>query len=227
MGSTHTFYGFYPHDLLKENVKVADNVPYIEYTQPTSESGMKDILGAYKQVTNTSAFAPVVMEFQHLLWAFNLTITNSQTTIQGAIQDPTLTIKKVTLSLSGFPQSATLRLDSDHTVTHGSTGALSYDLYSDATGESIAATQSKTYGPLLFIPVTGLNYQVTIEYTTASGDAKMVYPAEGQYKTVSETAFTHGKSYTLNVTKTNDKFSVGKMLNEGSWEDKDVTHTFQ
>lgn len=227
MGSTHTFYGFYPHDLLKGNVKMPDNVPYIEYTQPTSEGGMKDILGAYKQVTNTSAFAPVVMQFQHLLWAFNLTITNSQTTIEGAIQDPNLTIRKVTLSLSGFPQSATLRLDSDYTVTQGSTGTLSYDLYSDATGESIAATQSKTYGPLLFIPVTGLNYQVTIEYTTASGDAKMVYPAEGQYKSVSETAFTHGKSYTLNVTKTNDKFFVGKMFKEGRWEDKDVTHTFQ
>ena len=120
-----------------------------------------------------------------------------------------------------------LKLDSNYSVDVITAETLNYTLYSSTSGESIAATKSKTYGPLLFIPVKELNYQVTIEYTTASGDAKMVYPAEGQYKTVSETAFTHGKSYTLNVTKTNDKFFVGKMLNEGSWEDKDVTHNFQ
>lgn len=226
MGSTHTFYGFYPHDLLKENVKISNNVPYIEYTQPTSESGMKDILGAYKQVTNTSAFVPVVMQFQHLLWAFNLTITNSQTAVEGAIQDPTLTITKVDLSLSGFPKTASLKLDSGYTVTHGSTGTLNYTLYSSTSGEAIAATKSKTYGPLLLIPVTGLNYQVTIEYTTAAGGKEtMIFPAEG-YKAVS-TEFTHGKSYNLTITKTNDKFYVGKMFNEGTWQDANVTHTFE
>ena len=229
MGSTHTFHGFYPHDLLAGSVKVANNIPYIEYTQPTSESGMKDILGAYNQVTNTSAFAPVVMQFQHLLWAFNLTITNSQTaetTATGSIPSPTLTIRKVTLSLSGFPKSVLLKLDSNYSVDVITAGTLNYTLYSSTSGESIAATKSKTYGPLLFIPVKGINYQVTIEYTTAAGvEDTMVFPAEG-YKEVS-TEFTHGKSYNLTITKTNDKFFVGKMFNEGAWESADVPHTFQ
>lgn len=228
MGIQHTFYAFYPYAGLNGSVSVgSDNVPYISYTQPTVESSMADILGAYKQVTNTNAFSPVVMQFQHLLWAFNLTITNSQSVVEGAVADPAITIRRVTLALSGFPQSASLKLDSDYTVIPGTTDNFSYDLYSNATGETIAATKSKTYGPLLFIPVTGLNYQVIVEYTTASGVAgKMVYPAEGQYKAVS-TAFTHGKAYNLTVTKTNDKFFVGEMFNEGPWEDANITHTFQ
>ena len=228
MGSTHTFHALYPYNLITK-VEVSNYTPHIKYTQPTSESSMKDILGAYKQVTNSSAFAPVQLQFEHLLWAFYLNITNSQTTettATGSISSPALTIRKVTLSLSGFPTSASLKLDSGYTVVPGETGTLNYTLYSNETGEAVAASQSKTYGPLLFIPVTGLNYQVTVEYTTASGIRdRMVYPAEG-YKAIS-TAFTHGKSYTLNISKTNDKFFVGNMFNEGNWESANVEHTFQ
>ena len=229
MGSTHTFHALYPYNLITK-VGVSNYTPHIKYTQPTSESSMKDILGAYKQVTNSSAFAPVLLQFEHLLWAFYLNITNSQTTegtVTGSISSPSLTIRKVILSLSEFPTEASLKLDKDFTVVAEKTGTLNYTLYSNETGEQIAANQSKTYGPLLFIPVTGLNYQITIEYTTASGVNTMIYPSEGQYKTVSTTAFEHGKSYTLTVNKTNDKFFVGKMFNEGPWDNADVEHTFQ
>ncbi len=227
MGSTHTFYGFYPHDLLKENVKVADNVPYIEHTQPTSESGMKDILGAYKQVTDTYAFAPVVMQFQHLLWAFNITIKNSQTkelTGSGEIDNPSITIKEVTFELLDFPKSASFKLDADFSVALASeTIDPSYTIYSAGT-DQIASGHEKTYGPLLFIPVNNLRYRVTVKYATQGGvEGTMVYPAAGQYKTLS-TGFTPGKVYNLAITKTNDKFFVGIGVED--WDSLEFEHSF-
>lgn len=231
MGNEHTFHAFYPYDELKSSLDVADNIPYINYMQPSSPRNMRDILGAYAQVTDETALEPVELQFQHLLWAFNIVIRNSQTsesTSGDPITDPAMTIRKVDLSISGFPQMGSLKLDSEYIVEPSSAKVdLDYNLYSYETGEQIAAGQSKTYGPLLFMPVSSLNYRVTIEYTTAAGvrDA-MTYPAAGEYRTVSN-AFDRGKAYSLTINKNNDKFFVVEEFKPEDWTSNEFEHTFQ
>lgn len=225
LGSTHTFHAFYPYDDLVGDVKVGtDNVPYIEYTQPTTAEAMTDILGTYLQ---TDKVASVKLRFQHLLWAFNIVFKNSQTqeiTASGEITDPHIKIREVTLKLQDFPSGAFLYLNPEFTVTANNSSDKSYTIYSASEGTQIDKGKSYTFGPLLFIPVSQLKYQVTIKYAT-QGDVSdtYVYPAEGQYKTVSST-FQRGKAYDLTIEKKNDKFFVG--IEPGEWTSKDVEHSF-
>ena len=230
MGSVHTFHAFYPNnDLMKANIETGtDNIPYINYMQPTSSINMKDILGAHAQVTASASPTPVALEFQHLLWAFNIVIRNSQTqelTAADPITNPTLTVRKVDLSISGFPQMGSLKLDSGYTVEPSSAKVeqLTYNLYSDETGEQIPAGQFKTYGPLLFMPVSSLTYRVTVEYTTAGGARDTM---TGEYKTVSKT-FERGRKYTLTINKTNDKFFEVEGLEPEDWTPNQFDHTFE
>lgn len=230
-GSTHTFHAFYPYADLYSSISVSNSVPYIDYTQPSSPSGMKDVLGSYTQVLNTPFFSSVQLHFQHLLWAFNLVVKNSQTveiTSAGEIANPSITINKVVFSLSDFPQKASLFLNANYDATPStSLSSFSYTLYSSETGETLESNQSRTYSPLLFIPVQGLKYQVTIEYTTASGIADtMVYPAEGQYKSLTS-EFERGKLYNLTINKTNDKFFEVEGLKPEDWTSNEFEHTFQ
>lgn len=232
-GNTHRFSAFYPYDELLGNVKVgSDNVPYIEYTQPWNMADMKDILGSYTQVENTnptSTNAAVALHFQHLLWAFNVVIKNSQTlevNPEDEIIDTYLAIKKVSISLQDYPSKANLNLDKDFTVTPVTKSLNSCILYSAETeAEGVIETdQTKTFGPLLFIPVPTLKYQVTVEYVITGGETvTYTYPAAEQYQTLSE-PLEHGKVYNLTIDKKNDKFFVG--IEPGSWDQIDVEHTF-
>ena len=232
-GNTHRFSAFYPYDELLGNVKVGTNkVPYIEYTQPWDMANMKDILGAYTQVENTnptSTNAAVALHFQHLLWAFNVVIKNSQTlevNPEDEIIDTYLAIKEVSISLQDFPSTANLNLDKDFTVTPVTKSPNSCILYSAETeAEGVIETdQTKTFGPLLFIPVPTLKYQVTVEYVITGGETvTYTYPSAGQYQTLS-TPLEHGKVYNLTIDKKNDKFFVG--IEPGSWDQIDVEHTF-
>ncbi len=231
-GTTHTFSAFYPYQELLSNVKVGtDNVPYIEYTQPWNMADMKDILGAYTEVENanpTSANAAVALRFQHLLWAFNVVIKNSQTVEVNPgdeVSDTYLAIKEVSISLQDYPSKAHLKLDADFTVTPETTSTNNCTLYSVGAGdgELIVKEESATYGPLLFIPVPTLKFQVSVKYTIKGGKiVTYTYPAAGQYQTYS--APEHGKVYNLTIDKTNDKFFVG--IEPGNWDQKDVEHTF-
>lgn len=232
-GNTHRFSAFYPYDELLGNVKVGtDKVPYIEYTQPWDMANMKDILGAYTQVENTnptSTNAAVALHFQHLLWAFNVVIRNSQTVEvnpEDEIIDTYLAIKEVSISLQDFPSTANLNLDKDFTVTPVTKSPNSCILYSAETeAEGVIETdQTKTFGPLLFIPVPTLKYQVTVEYMITGGETvTYTYPSAGQYQTLS-TPLEHGKVYNITIDKKNDKFFVG--IEPGSWDQIDVEHTF-
>lgn len=231
-GSTHRFSAFYPYGELLESVKVADNVPYIEYTQPWNMAAMKDILGAYTEVENanpTSTNEPVKFRFQHLLWKFNVVIKNSQTlevNPEDEIIDTYLAIKEVSISLQDFPSTANLNLDKDFTVTPVTKSPNSCILYSAETeAEGVIETdQTKTFGPLLFIPVPTLKYQVTVEYVITGGETvTYTYPSAGQYQTLS-TPLEHGKVYNITIDKKNDKFFVG--IEPGSWDQIDVEHTF-
>lgn len=229
MGGVHTFHAFYPNnDLMKANIETGtDNIPYINYMQPTSSINMKDILGAYAQVTASASPTPVALEFQHLLWALNIEIKNSQTqelTAADPITNPTLTVRKVDISISGFPQMGSLKLDSGYTVEPSSAKLdLNYNLYSHETGEQIPAGQFKTYGPLLFMPVSSLTYRVTVEYTTAGGARDTM---TGEFKTVSKT-FVRGRKYTLTINKTNDKFFEVEGLEPEDWTPNQFDHTFE
>lgn len=233
-GSTHRFSAFYPYGELLESVKVADNVPYIEYTQPWDMAHMKDILGAYTEVVNKnpdSTNEPVKFRFQHLLWKFNVVIKNSQTlevTADEKIENPSLIIKKITLSLGDFPKNANLKLDQNFSVIPGSAVPESVILYSEETGEQVVSGKSGRFGPLLFIPVTRLTYKITVDYTTQSGFSDtFTYPANG-YKSVSS-QFLKGQVYNLTIEKTNDRFFVGNIGNDGNWDDweENLNHDFE
>lgn len=234
-GTTHTFSAFYPYDELLDNVKVGtDKVPYIEYTQPWDMANMKDILGAYTQVENTnptSTNAAVALHFQHLLWAFNVVIRNSQTvevTASENITNPSIAIKKVTLSLKDFPKTANLKLDQNFSVSPGDVDTNNVVMYSDETGQQIASGNSSTFGPLLFIPVNGLSYKITIDYTTQGGvNDTFTYPAD-EYQPVSS-SFSKGQVCKLTIEKSNDRFFVGKIYNSGNWTDFDrnLEHNFE
>lgn len=234
-GTSHRFSAFYPYDELLSSVKVgADNIPYIEYTQPWDKSDMKDILGAYTEVENANPAKKnesVQVHFQHLLWAFNIVIRNSQNlevTPAGNIENPHVIIKEVTLSLKDFPEKANLRVDQGFTVSYGSGISQTCVLYSDEAGEQIDSGKPGTFGPLLFIPVSNLSYKVTVKYTTQSGFSDtFTYPASG-YISVSST-FSKGQVYNLVIEKTNDKFFVGNINNDGKWDDwnQNVNHEFE
>lgn len=231
-GNTHRFSAFYPYDELLGNVKVgSDNVPYIEYTQPWNMAEMKDILGAYTEVVNKnpdSTNEPVKFRFQHLLWKFNVVIKNSQTlevTAEGNLENPDLIINEVTISLKDFPGTADLKLNDGFSIDYGLGVSEDCVLYSDENGGKITSGKSYTYGPLLFIPVTGLSFQLTIKYTTQGGvNDTFVY----QYE--SESEFSKGQAYNLTIDKTNDKFFVGIIYeDENCWIDweNNVDHTFE
>ena len=234
-GNTHRFSAFYPYDELLGNVKVgSDNVPYIEYTQPWNMADMKDILGSYTQVENTnptSTNAAVALHFQHLLWAFNVVIRNSQTvevTASENITNPSIAIKKVTLSLKDFPKTANLKLDQNFSVSPGEVVTENVVMYSDETGRQIASGNSSTFGSLLFIPVSGLSYKITIDYTTQGGvNDTFTYPAD-EYQPVSS-SFSKGQVCKLTIEKSNDRFFVGKIDNSGNWTDFDrnLEHNFE
>lgn len=234
-GTSHRFSAFYPYDELLSSVKVGtDNIPYIEYTQPWDMADMKDILGAYTEVENAnpaSVNEPVELHFNHLLWAFNVVIKNSQTldvTADEKIENPSLIIKKITLSLGDFPKNANLKLDQNFSVIPGSAVPESVILYSEETGEQVVSGKSGTFGPLLFIPVTSLTYKITVDYTTQSGFSDtFTYPASG-YISVSST-FSKGQVYNLVIEKSNDRFFVGKIDNSGNWTDFDrnLEHNFE
>ena len=235
-GTTHTFSAFYPYDdELLSSVKVGtDNIPYIEYTQPWNMADMKDILGSYTQVESKnpdSVNDAVSLHFHHLLWKFNVVIRNSQTvevTASENITNPSIAIKKVTLSLKDFPKTANLKLDQNFSVSPGEVVTENVVMYSDETGQQIASGSSSTFGPLLFIPVSGLSYKITIDYTTQGGvNDTFTYPAD-EYQPVSS-SFSKGQVCKLTIEKSNDRFFVGNINNDGNWDDwnQNVNHEFE
>lgn len=227
MGTRHTFYAFYPYSVFSNILLDSDNIPYIDYTQPTAENNMIDVLGACSSVSHTTtSAAPVELEFQHLFWAFNLVINNLQsteTTDGTHVSSPSLTINEVMLKLYDFPKEAKLKLNADYDIDISSRADQSYTLFTDNV--QISAGESESFGPLLFIPTTGVKYQISIKYTTQVGFVDtFVYPAEGQYKNLSS-EFERGKLYVLTIDKENDKFFVG--LSAGTWDEITVNHTFE
>ena len=230
----HTFYAFYPYSLA-DRVSVSDNIPYISYTQPEKMEGVVDILGCKLFSEKTGM---VSIGFKHLLSALKITVTNSQTTevvlneegTKTTYDYPTLTINSIVFSLVDFPLNAQLKFEDNGAPTYSAEATnktkRTYTIFSGAhkIGASNSQTNSATFTPLLFLPVTGLKYQIIINYTTEGG-----YNGEYNYSGSSDMVFTKGKVYSLNIKKTNDKLFIGKIElidSAGAWTDVNVPHTF-
>ena len=107
----HNFYAFYPYSIYQDvEHNVINNVadPYIEYTQPTAnDATMVDLMTAY---TSTSLSDNVNLTFFHRLWALDIIIKNDQTSGVNSsdviIDNPTITIKSVSVKVDAFPTGA-------------------------------------------------------------------------------------------------------------------------
>ena len=228
MGEKHTFHAFYPYDGLQIG-SGTDKVPYIVYTQPDAAAGMIDILGVRME---TEKVAAVNLQFEHLLWAFNVVITNSQTTeLVGdqTIENPSITIKNVTLTLSDLSKEVSLKLDAEYkySTTSAYTSPVSYTVYSNATGEEVTtgSANAKSFGPLLFAPCAGMKYRITIDYVTQGGaEDTFVYPSATTFKSLT-TSFARATVYNLNIEKNNDKFFVARVTTS-DWSSVEFDHTF-
>ena len=236
----HTFYAFYPYDNIGSNVhNDSEKGAYITYTQPISVSEMVDFMTAYK---STKQKSNVQLKFQHRLWALDIIISNTQT--QGldnndnVTQTPTLTIKKVELTVSNFPVSADVYIndggegkpiieltkgDDMAIITKSSTYTINSKVSDGDVLANSGTTSTELYGPLLFLPVSEgiFNYSLKITYLDLRG-------TECSFSTTGNTlnkAFEAGKRYKLSVKKTNDTFIVG-TLTPTDWTDQNVNHEF-
>lgn len=244
----HDFYAFYPYDLsasVKHSLQGSTAVkPHIEYTQPTAnDNSMVDILTAKASTKKTDN---VDLEFHHRLWALYVQINNAQTeglTEAGSVTDqPTMKITEVKVIVENFPTAAYIYMDKSQGIDYVkknnqvalSTTPSTYTMSVPASGDIIAKNGSKTYGPLLFLPVAAgvFKYKLEIKYV----DSRNVSLTHATALIASKTAFEGGKKYTLIVNKTNDAFVFGSYFDPdgdeadafqpGDWSDTNVNHEF-
>lgn len=242
--TSHDFYAIYPYDDFSSLVTTED-YPKLSYTQPNQTTGMIDLMTAKTSTTKTSD-NNVPLTFHHRLWGLDVKIKNSMTKGLAAdgkteVNNPSMTITKVELYVKDFPQTAVIPLDPNVTnnpITYGTTTMTSstpYEISVPDADKIIAYNQTKSYGVLLFIPLTSsqkFNYRLVISYTDLMGSSTFTFPATG-YKELSG-PFDGGKKYTLTLNKTNDAFVSGVYedpdddgsLQPGDWNDEEVKHEF-
>ena len=241
----HNFFAFYPYSINENNENVVPNNgnPYINYTLPTSEADMEDILTAYK---STARVSPVQIVFQHRLWALDLEVVNSQTGDGysqpgvGTLTSPDLHIVSVKLTLAGIPATGTLAIDGNLTSTVTSRKTQEYTLHArTATIVKVPTDNPETeekentasFGPLLFLPTDlsygtgGVQYQLDFTFENHWGDEYTQTFQLRDFKLAEGAdSFEPGKRYKLTVVKTDTEASVD--LDVTGWTEKDVTHTF-
>ena len=244
--SNHDFYAFYPYSLstsVKHSLQGSTDVkPHIEYTQPTAnDNTMVDILTAN---TSTTMTANVDLEFHHRLWALYVQINNAQTeglNAAGSVTNqPTMKVTGVKVVVDQFPTTAYIYLDktqgidylkNNNQVVLSSTPS-TYTLPVPADGDVINKNGSKTYGPLLFLPVAAGVFKYKLEITYE--DSRSVSSTHSTELMTSKTTFEGGKKYTLTINKTNDTFVLGSYFDPdegdtfqpGDWSDANVNHEF-
>lgn len=236
MNGTHYFYAFHPYSL---SVDANDGDPVINYSLPTTEARMVDILTAY---TPTTKCALVPLTFQHRLWALDLEITNNQTENPynpngSAALAPNLSLVSAVLTLTNLPSTGTLELDGATTVGQRATSQ-SYTLFNStasSTDRILASGESVSYGPLLFFPTqVALNatdkvqYRIDLVLENPWGvEYDFSYPAEANaYDDFVVTEFAAGSRYKISVKKGNGA-NVNVSFTVDSWDVVDnIDHTF-
>ena len=238
----HDFYAFYPYSL---NAAVtAETSPYLAYTQPTAHDGtMIDVLTA-KTSTLKTATGNVPLEFHHRLWALYVQINNAQTeglNAAGSVTDqPTMKVTGVKVIVEQFPTTAYIYLDKTQGIDYLKENnqvvltiePSTYTIPVPADGDVINKNGSKTYGPLLFLPVAAGVFKYKLEITYE--DSRSMSSTHSTELMTSKTTFEGGKKYTLTINKTNDTFVLGSYFDPdegdafqpGDWSDANVNHEF-
>ena len=240
--TTHRFYAYYPYSSIDQSTITQNGGnPSFVYTQPTTEEDMQEILTAYKETKKSST---VDLEFRHRLWALEVEVKNSQKTgldsDDKVTENPTITITGIDVIVKDFPTSAKIYLDNRNATVHtkdaegnviNTAGPTTYSIPITGDDNVLAANGgTKTYGHLLFLPVSSFTYQIVIEYLDSRGKSDQF---TSTVKTA-EMSFAEGTKYTLKVNKTDDQFVLGKYddpdgtgdFQPGDWNDVDVNHTF-
>ena len=234
----HNFFAFYPYSINENNENVVPNNgnPYINYTLPTSEADMEDILTAYK---STARVSPVQIVFQHRLWALDLEVVNSQTgdgySQPGAeITPPNLTVVSAKVTLDNIPSKGTMGI-SDLTYTINSRTTQAYTLpQTDITISPVddpvttgIKENAACFGPLLFLPTDvsydggTVGYKLDFTFKNHWGD-EYTQSFDRSFKLAK---FEPGKRYKLTIVKNDTEATVGLTVSE--WTTQDVTHTFE
>lgn len=239
----HDFYAIYPYGDFYSSVTTTENrYPKLSYTQPNQTTGMIDLMTAKTSTTKTSD-NNVPLTFHHRLWGLDVKIKNSMTKGLAAdgkteVNNPSMTITKVELYVKDFPQTAVIPLDPEGDIAYETatmTSSTPYVISVPDDDKIIAYNQTKSYGVLLFIPLTSsqkFNYRLVISYTDSMGSSTFTFPAT-EYKELSG-PFDGGKKYTLTLNKTNDAFVSGVYedpdddgsLRAGDWNDEEINHEF-
>ena len=240
--TNHDFYAVYPYSL-HSDVKPNNANPYLSYTQPTSDDDMIDVLTA-KTSTKKTSDNNVSLTFHHRLWALYVQIKNAQTeglNAAGSVTNqPTMKVTGVKVIVEQFPTTAYIYLDKtqgidylkyNNQVVLSSTPS-TYTLPVPADGDVINKNGSKTYGPLLFLPVAAGIFKYKLEITYE--DSRSVSSTHSTELMTSKTTFEEGKKYTLTINKTNDTFVLGSYFDPdegdafqpGDWSDANVDHEF-
>ena len=239
----HHFYAFYPYinnsDGTAFSVTADGGSSYIDYTQPTDNATMVDLMTAY---TDAAQCNEVGLKFYHRLWALDVVITNAQTeglnSSNAVTATPTLTIKSITVTVENFPTGAKVYLNKDYTADGSTIPGIQLNTakrdqpstytINVASGDVLAnsgTTSSKRYGSFLFLPVPAnmFKYSLSITYLDSRGEEDTF--TTGAAKLLNK-AFDAGKRYALTVTKTNDTFVVGS-LSPSDWNDHpQIDHEF-
>lgn len=241
--TVHRFYAYYPYSIDQAIINQNSGNPYILYTQPTTESTMQEVLTAYQSMKRSTDLT-VPLEFHHRLWALEVEIKNSQSTgldsDNEVTQTPTITITGIDVIVKNFPTSARIYLNDGIATEHSkgdngnvtlTAGPTTYSLpVNESENNVIAKDGTRTYGHLLFLPVSSFKYQIVIKYLDSRGKSDQFTSTE---KTATMT-FAEGTKYTLKVNKTNDQFVLGQYddpdgtgdFQPGDWNKEDVYHTF-
>lgn len=231
----HNFFAFYPYSI-KEGVEPNNGNPYINYTLPTNEADMKDILTAYNAKARVS-IVPLV--FQHRLWALDVEVVNRQTgdgySQPGAeITPPNLTVVSAKVTLENIPSKGTMGI-SDLTYTINSRTTQAYTLpQTDITISPVddpvttgIKENAASFGPLLFLPTDvsydggTVGYKLDFTFKNHWGD-EYTQSFDRSFKLAK---FEPGKRYKLTIVKNDTEATVGLTVSE--WTTQDVTHTFE
>lgn len=250
--TVHDFYAYYPYDIAeKPNIgatvsKNTDGLPYITYTQPTDQQYMVDILTA----TLSTAKRPVVtLEFNHRLWALDITVKNNRTS-DDMVYDPSdgkndiskghdVKLKKLKFEIKDIPASGTLYMDgsievSDQTIS-----------FSEEYTPNITIEPSKMFtvngqNSFLLLPCESLGFRVTAEFentwgltytahypTTYLVDETTGEPAldandqiQWEWETVNK-SFAAGNRYTIEINKSDYEVTYKWVQADwGEWDEE-------
>lgn len=246
--STHNFYAFYPFD---QTTGIADNVPYIPYTQPTTLAGMTDVMTATTSVSKQNLTNGLVtLNFTHRLWALDVKVKNSQTNDVVTNPDgsdvtitPNLYITGAKIHIYGYRKAGNLSMgdskvfgaDDKATIDE----VLTFDLFTSSSENptlQVDKGETKTFDPLLFLPANktveyrleinfqnawGASYDYYYPTPTQDGEGNIVYGYQKPDK-----YFLAGYRYSLEVEKIDaaGRFNINWAVQD--WNKVDVEHTF-